>query len=59
MSNPEVYTLPNAQNLDGLNLNKEKYPYLFHNRIDDIRLKKDDNVLLATYPRTGSNNMYE
>ena len=55
MAEKKVYSIPTAKNLDGLYLHSEFYGHLFDNRIDDFRLKEGDDVLLATYPRTGRN----
>ena len=40
--------------VDGMNQDRELNSIMFQQRIDDIRLKGDDDVLLATYPRTGA-----
>ena len=52
MASRKVYEFPNHANLDGVNLQKNVYPVVFEQRLDDTRLRSDD-VLVATYPRTG------
>ena len=36
---------------DGLNLVKDRWPAYHH--IDDVRLKRGEDVLVVSYPRTG------
>lgn len=52
-----VYEIPECKNLEGLNLHSGYYNYLFKHRIDDIRLKKDENTLICSYPRTGESKV--
>ena len=44
---------PPLVKVDGLNLYERSFPILFKQRIDDIRLKRGEDILIATYPRTG------
>ena len=44
---------PVMENIDGLNLPRALFPLVFKQRIDDYRLKREHDILVATYPRTG------
>ena len=44
---------PVMENIDGLNLPRAQFPLVFKQRIDDHRLKREDDILVATYARTG------
>ncbi len=53
MTTKKVFEFPQAGVYDGLNLPKNQFGVVFEQRLDDKRLSKEDNVLVATYPRTG------
>ena len=53
MAADEVFTIPFAVKLDGLNLSTKQYEILFRKKIDDFRLTAGNDTLIATYPRTG------
>ena len=54
MAEKEVYKFPNVGNYDGLVVPKDMFPVLFKpGRLDDYKLSRKDDVLIATYPRTG------
>ena len=44
---------PAPEKVDGLNLFRFRFSIVFKQRIDDFRLKRGDDILVATYPRTG------
>ena len=48
-----VYEIPNAKNIDGLNLGTGYFGCVHTRQLDDVRLKRDEDILVATYPRTG------
>ena len=39
--------------VDGVKLYELSFPFVFKHRLDDIRLKRGEDILVATYPRTG------
>ena len=39
--------------VDGVKLHESGFNFVFKHRLDDIRLKCGDDILVATYPRTG------
>ena len=53
-----VYELPNYGSVRGLNLSRTTFPLVFAgpDKVCEYRLKRGDDVLLASYPRTGKVN---
>ena len=49
----ERLTNAKYEKLDGMILEKTKFQLLFKQRVDDVRLTRGDDTLVATYPRTG------
>ena len=49
----EVFEIPNSVNIDGLNLGTVYFGTVHNTKVDDKRLKRGEDVLIATYPRTG------
>ena len=49
----ECFSKGTFETFDGLYLERNKFQLLFKQRVDDIRLTRGDDVLVATYPRTG------
>ena len=48
----KVYEFPDHATLNGINFQKNLQSVVFEQRLDDTRLRSDE-VLVATYPRTG------
>ena len=53
MAEKKVYMLPQTAVVDGINVQRHIFPILFKERIDERKLTRENDVLVATYPRTG------
>ena len=49
------YHIPGAELIDGITLNREEFPIVYKEKIDERPLTRDNDILVATYPRTGEN----
>ena len=54
MLEEEVYEIPMTEAVDGLNLDRLTFGIVYDDsRIDDTRLERGNDLLVASYPRTG------
>ena len=49
----KVYEMPDAVDVDGINLPAPWFRPAINGNVDDVVLDKNTDVLIATFPRTG------
>ena len=53
MADKTIYEIPHAATVDGMILFTKEFHILFNEKIDERKLTRENDILVATYPRTG------